>query len=80
MDPRIEIANKIRRNLESSQNISLLQEYCQKTQKPLPEYFPVQNNSPNNPVFGMVLLVAGQRFEASGATNLKDAKKACNHL
>jgi hypothetical protein len=74
-----EIAIKVRRILESSQNISLLQEYCQKTQRPLPEWTPFSTPGSNLAGYshGMQLLIDGQKFECQGASTRQEAKKSC---
>jgi dsRNA-specific ribonuclease len=74
-----EIAIKVRRILEASQNISLLQEYCQKTQRPLPEWTPFSTPGSSMAGYshGMQLLIDGQRFECQGASTRQEAKKSC---
>jgi dsRNA-specific ribonuclease len=78
-DFQLDIAQKVRRHLESSQNISFLNEYCQKTARPLPEWTPVSTPGALSVGYthGMQLLIDGQRFECNGASSRQDAKKSC---
>ncbi|KAJ3273349.1 hypothetical protein HDV01_004566 [Terramyces sp. JEL0728] len=70
-----ELSEKVRRHLESSNNISILHEFCQKTQKALPEWKPTSETKTGTYTHGMQLVLMGQRFECSGAASKQEAKK-----
>lgn len=70
-----QLSEKVRRHLESSSNISILHEFCQKTQKALPEWKPTSEAKGGTYTHGAQLILMGQRFECSGATSKQEAKK-----
>ncbi|KAJ3323271.1 hypothetical protein HDV06_002038 [Boothiomyces sp. JEL0866] len=70
-----QLGEKVRRHLESSSNISILHEFCQKTQKALPEWKPTSEAKGGTYSHGVQLILMGQRFECSGASNKQEAKK-----
>ncbi|KAL2920068.1 hypothetical protein HK105_200134 [Polyrhizophydium stewartii] len=62
--------------LRQSENVALLNEYCQKCSKPLPRW--TQTSKPqgaNSYLHTITLVVDGYKFEASGVANTSDGRK-----
>ena len=73
------LSKKVQAHLESSQNISFLNEFCHKFKVPLPEWKPSAKPGHGNIPYlhGMQLIIMGEKFEVAGAQNKQEAKKLC---